>query len=95
MHFYGSNDAYKRSLTETHILKEEVRVAYGWHILKNKGVDSLYWHNGGTGGYTSSMTMDVDDQNGIVILSNVSAYHENSYLIDDLNFKLFELFGNN
>ncbi|WP_027418287.1 serine hydrolase domain-containing protein [Crocinitomix catalasitica] len=94
-HFYGSNKAFILSRKETINISEDLSVGYGWHILKNKGVDKLYWHNGGTGGYTSSMAMDLQSKNGIVILSNVSAFSENSYLIDDLNFKLFELFRNN
>ncbi|WP_028298223.1 serine hydrolase [Olivibacter sitiensis] len=43
----------------------------GWHILKAEWGKDIYWHNGGTGGYSSSMAMDTINSTGIVILSNV------------------------
>jgi len=46
-------------------------IGLGWHILKSvKGVN-LYWHNGGTGGYSSTMTINVKEKSGVIILSNV------------------------
>ncbi|HCO68960.1 MAG TPA: penicillin-binding protein, partial [Dysgonomonas sp.] len=50
----------------------------------------LYWHNGGTGGYSSSMVLDVDAKNGIVILSNVSVFHPDMDKIDSLCFQLMD-----
>jgi hypothetical protein len=42
---------------------------------KRKNGGELIWHNGGTGGYTSSMALDLEHNNGIIILSNASAFH--------------------
>jgi hypothetical protein len=48
------------------------------------------WHNGGTGGYSSSMVLDVNSKNGVVILSNVSAYNPRMENIDKLCFELMK-----
>jgi CubicO group peptidase (beta-lactamase class C family) len=64
-------------------------VALGWHIVKSeKGI--FYWHNGGTGGYTSSMILDLENRNGVIILSNISAFHEKSRQIDRLSTELLK-----
>ena len=60
----------------------------GWHILGNRAGEQWVWHNGGTGGFSSSMALDVDKQNAIIILSNVSPYHPQRNNIDQLCFRL-------
>jgi CubicO group peptidase (beta-lactamase class C family) len=65
-------------------------VGLGWFIINRKNGDKWYWHNGGTGGYTSSMALDVDHKNGVIILSNISAYHKSSGNIDNLCFSLLK-----
>ena len=62
----------------------------GWHIIKSKSGTILNWHNGGTGGYSSSMAIDTKSKNGIIILSNVSAFNQNMGNIDKLCFELIE-----
>lgn len=71
-------------------VNENMSVGLGWHILKTENEGELIWHNGGTGGYTSSMALDIDKQNGVIILSNVSAYHKKMTNIDKLCFELIE-----
>ena len=44
-------------------------VAFGWHILKDKGSE-IVWHNGGTGGYHSFVGFDPKAGTGVVVLSN-------------------------
>ena len=44
----------------------------------------------GAGGYTSSMGLDIENKNGIIILSNVSAFNEKMGNIDQLLFELIE-----
>jgi CubicO group peptidase (beta-lactamase class C family) len=41
----------------------------GLFMDKNKA-QTFYWHNGGTGGFTSYMSFDIENQYGIVILNN-------------------------
>ncbi|KZN69761.1 serine hydrolase domain-containing protein [Pseudoalteromonas luteoviolacea] len=53
------------------------KVALGWFVLgsKSKG-DLLYFHDGGTGGYSSVMLLDMESQSGYIILSNISGLHK-------------------
>ncbi|WP_047245646.1 serine hydrolase domain-containing protein [Maribacter thermophilus] len=69
-------------------VNDNMSIGLGWHILKRKNGGELIWHNGGTGGYTSSMALDLENKNGIIILSNVSAFHEKMGNIDQLCFGL-------
>jgi CubicO group peptidase (beta-lactamase class C family) len=69
---------------------ERMNIGTGWHIIKtNKGNEVLF-HNGGTGGYTSSMMLSKEKKKGVVILSNVSAFHPKMGLIDVLCSQLLE-----
>ncbi|MBE2281236.1 MAG: beta-lactamase family protein [Ignavibacteriaceae bacterium] len=63
-------------------------IGLGWMIIKRKDGAKWYWHNGGTGGYTSFMAVDLEKKSGVVVLSNLSAYHPKSRSIDDLGFAL-------
>jgi CubicO group peptidase (beta-lactamase class C family) len=65
-------------------------IGLGWHLLKSQSKNIWYWHNGGTGGYSSSMVFDEKTENGIIILSNVSAFNPNMGNIDKLCFELMK-----
>ncbi|KZN29809.1 hypothetical protein N474_16545 [Pseudoalteromonas luteoviolacea CPMOR-2] len=53
------------------------KVALGWFVLGSKSKnDLLYFHDGGTGGYSSAMLLDMDSQSGYIILSNISGLHK-------------------
>ena len=70
----------------------------GWHVSKSKSGGEAYWHNGGTGGYRSCMALDMPRRNAIIVLSNISAFHEESGKIDKLCFELVKTLkegGNN
>jgi CubicO group peptidase (beta-lactamase class C family) len=71
-------------------VNDNMSIGLGWHILKRKDGGGLIWHNGGTGGYTSSMALDLENNNGIVILSNVSAFNKKMGNIDQLCFRLIK-----
>ena len=49
----------------------DMQIAYAWHI-QNKGGNSIIWHNGGTGGYTTYMGFDPKTRAGVVVLTNLS-----------------------
>ncbi len=80
------------TLTRTKTFKEtETRdVGLGWFIINRKNGDHWYWHNGGTGGYSSSMVIDVENKNGIILLTNLSSYHSQFENIDKLSFALMK-----
>ncbi len=71
-------------------VNDKMSVGLGWHILKRKKDVELIWHNGATGGYRSSMALDLKNKNGAIILSNVSAFNKNAGKIDQLCFDLIK-----
>ncbi|MEM7109329.1 MAG: serine hydrolase domain-containing protein, partial [Bacteroidota bacterium] len=74
---------------KTITVNEKMSLGLGWHIVKSKS-GNLHWHNGGTGGYTSSMAIDLINKTGVIILSNVSAFSSKMGNIDKLCFELIE-----
>jgi CubicO group peptidase (beta-lactamase class C family) len=84
----STNQIFKFQQKPTFTINETVDVALAWFILKNK--ENIHWHNGKTAGYTSSLVLDVENKKGWVVLSNVSAFHPKSNLIDELSFRLIE-----
>ncbi len=70
-------------------VNENMKIGLGWHILKKR--HNWLWHNGGTIGYTSSITIEKETHNAVIILSNVSAFHKDRGNIDELGFELMEL----
>ena len=69
---------------------EQMSVGLGWHIISTKTGNTILFHNGGTGGYTSSVMLDKQAQKGIVILSNISAFHPKMSLLDALCAQLLK-----
>ena len=88
--FDNSNKELKLTRKKTFEVNENMDIGLGWHILKSQSKNFWYWHNGGTGGYSSSMVIDENTKNGIIILSNVSAFNPNMGNIDKLCFKLMK-----
>lgn len=77
-------------LRSTNQIDETREVGLGWMISKRNSTDRWHWHNGGTGGYRSSIALNIADNKGVVILSNISSGHTHSGKIDLLNFFLLE-----
>jgi len=88
--FDSTHTALTLTRTSTFRVNDHLEVGLGWHILHAETGDTWHWHNGGTGGYTSSMAIDVKNKTGIVILTNVSAFHKNMKNIDNLCFELMK-----
>lgn len=88
-----SNENKELCLTrnETFSISENLSIGLGWHILNPQSVEEKFWHNGGTGGFTSSISFRTTNKTGVIILSNVSAMHKKSSVIDELCFELLEL----
>ena len=88
--FDHSNKELKLTRVKTFEVNNNMDIGLGWHILKSQSSNIWYWHNGGTGGYSSSMIIDERSKNGIIILSNVSAFNPNMGNIDKLCFGLMK-----
>ncbi len=73
---------------------EKANVGLGWFLLKTDFGDTIYFHNGGTGGYTSSMMLDMETENGVIILSNISAMSPKMGAIDKLSRSLMRTLQN-
>lgn len=73
---------------ETFTINSQMRIGLGWHLITTQSGSDLIWHNGGTGGYTASMALDVSKKNGVIVLSNVSALSPTNPKIDALCFSL-------
>ncbi|WP_300599035.1 serine hydrolase domain-containing protein [Niabella sp.] len=86
-----SNKELALTRRPTFTVNDRMQMGLGWHIIRTNDNRQLYWHNGGTGGYTSSMAIDIAAQKGVIILSNVSAFHPQKERIDQLCFILARL----
>lgn len=61
---------------QTATVNKQMGIGLGWFIAKKQNQDNtLYFHDGGTNGFTSIALMNVKARTGIAILSNISAYH--------------------
>ena len=89
--FNSADKALALTRTETAVVNDNMKIGLGWHLLKSKKGSDLIWHNGGTGGYSSSMVLDANHKNGVIILSNVSGLSAQNEKIDTLGFALFSI----
>lgn len=89
--FDANNKALQLTRKETAVVNKNMKIGLGWHLLKSKKGNDLIWHNGATGGYSSSMVLDVNNKNGIIILSNVSGLSPLNKKIDQLGFGLLQI----
>ena len=88
-HFNKSNLDLMLMTKKTVKVDDRVDTGLGWHIINSEKSDNKWhWHNGGTGGYTSSMAIDIKNFVGVIVLSNVSAFNGFSDNIDQLCFEL-------
>lgn len=75
------------------VIKEKHQcMALGWFIIENaEKKKRLYFHNGGTAGFSSAMLMDVNAKSGVIVLSNISGLHKlKGQKVDELCFSLME-----
>jgi len=91
-HFTNQKHWLKLTQQPTFYLPEkELAIGLGWHISNPGTENELYWHNGGTGGYTSSITMSLQNKKAVVILSNVSGLGKHAPQVDKLCHELLKL----
>jgi len=63
-------------------------LAYGWHIFRNDGV-VWYFHNRGTGGYHSNITMDLQKKCAVIMLANCTYEPVERYL-EKISWKILK-----
>ncbi|WP_186754243.1 serine hydrolase domain-containing protein [Echinicola salinicaeni] len=69
-------------------IEDNYSIGLAWGLIKVASGEEWIWHNGGTGGYTSSMIINTNTKNGIIILSNISALGKLTSNIGDLSHEL-------
>ena len=90
--FNSKNLELKLTRQATHELNENSSIGLGWHILKSKNESNVFWHNGETGGYSSCIVLNADQEKAVIVLSNVSGINQT---IDELSFNLLRVTKNN
>jgi CubicO group peptidase (beta-lactamase class C family) len=83
--FYPKNKELELTRITTFEIKGDTKIGLGWHKLESENGKDLLWHNGGTGGYSSSIVMKVEEKTAVIILSNVSDINDK---IDALSYEL-------
>ena len=90
-HFDLQNKPLQATTASTLTVDDKLKIGLAWHLIKSESGRNWVWHNGGTGGYTSSLAMNKESKNAIIILSNVSALGPKMGFIDKLCFELLEI----
>lgn len=89
--FSALKNELKLMSESTKVINDDLEIALGWHIIKNKTSNPFLWHNGGTGGYKSSMAINLYNDTGVIILTNIGATdNPKKGLIDKLCFDLIK-----
>jgi len=63
--------AIERSHATLHDQEGEGAVAYGW-LVSEEDEHTVFWHTGGTGGFKSFVGFNLEQNAGVVVLSNVA-----------------------
>ena len=89
--FDSSNQALVLSRTAFFKVNESYSMALCWSVIQTESGEEWNWHNGGTGGYTSSMILDVGQKKGVIILSNITALGKLTQKINELGPELMDV----
>ncbi|MDD2196560.1 MAG: serine hydrolase [Bacteroidales bacterium] len=92
--FNPENTELSLTRKTTFKVNEKMKIGLGWHILKSENDKELFWHNGGTAGYSSTLAISIEDKNAVIILSNVSTFNPKMKNIDSLGFGLIGILEN-
>jgi CubicO group peptidase (beta-lactamase class C family) len=86
--FIASNQSLpvvKSVLQKTTQVNKQVAISKAWHTLEKDGKTLLYWHNGGTYGFSTFAAFNPTNQNCIVVVIN--AYNKNE-IADKLGIEI-------
>jgi len=88
--FDETNSALALTREKFFTVSDQFSSGLGWSVITRDSTAIWNWHNGGTGGYSSSMIMDVEQKNAVILLSNISALGELSSQVTSLCPALME-----
>lgn len=89
--FNPNNPSLSLTRKATHAVSSHMSIELGWHIIHPNNSNKKYWHNGGTGGFTSSISFRTSNNTGVIVLSNISSLHGKAKVIDELCFQLLDV----
>ena len=92
--FIASNQnatVVKSVLQKTTQINKQVAIAKAWHTIEKDGTTFLYWHNGGTYGFSTFAAFNPTNQNSIVVVIN--AFNKNN-IADRLGIDIMTNFLN-
>ncbi len=87
--FNNEDKALALTREPTFTISETMDIGLGWHILKRDD-DVIYWHNGGTGGFSSSMAINTKKRTAAIILCNAAGSTLEEGNLDKLNLELLK-----
>jgi CubicO group peptidase (beta-lactamase class C family) len=67
------------------------KVGLGWHQLGTIEELTLWWHNGGTGGYVSYLGIDPAHQTGVIVLANYGDALAGKFEVDKIGVNILTL----
>ncbi len=73
--FNQSLPVVKSVLQKTTQLNKQVAISKAWHTIEKEGKTLLYWHNGGTYGFSTFAAFNPTTQNSIIVVIN--AFNKN------------------
>lgn len=87
--------AIEKSKTPLFRMSEDTELCMNWFYSDMEGFGKWYWHGGGTGAFTSAMFIDDSTDNGIIVLSNVSAFHPKFTNIEKIAMEYLKYMNDN
>lgn len=60
----------KKLLAPTASLTSEIQICKGWHTLQQKDKPVIYWHNGGTYGFSTFAAFTKDTKQAVIVVVN-------------------------
>lgn len=87
--------AIENSKTPLFRINESTEMCMNWFYADIKEYGHWYFHGGGTGGFTSAMFLDDETDNGIIVLSNVSAFHPDFQNIEKIAMEYLKYVNKN
>ncbi|MGB5008155.1 MAG: serine hydrolase, partial [Ferruginibacter sp.] len=60
----------KKLTAQTVAISPGVAVGQGWHIINDKGQPPVYWHNGGTYGFSTFAAFVKDKSKAVIVVIN-------------------------
>jgi len=85
-----SNSSLKDALiltkSRTFMVDEHFYIGLGWHLTIDGNGDEIYWHNGGTKGFSTFIAYNNSTKDGVVVLINSYCFGEQNVIgIETLN----------